>query len=589
MKRKVVSFCAFVVLCFLGLSLHAQERAAFVIEGELANVYFSDDTISFEPMFEFENFYLSVKGPLCINWETLFKEGETPKMDLYDPSGKPLADGVYHVDVRLRPFIDRSVLENLKEARITADCHEFEKYRDAGKLPPSKWIQYFTFSVDRGKLIIPEPEEERTQASKFDDGVVGKRDFLINDDLIVDGSACIGFDCVNGESFGFDTLRLKENNLRIKFDDTSVAASFPRNDWQLTANDSANGGASKFSIDDISGGRTPFTVEANAPSHSLYVDNGGRVGFGTSTPVVDLHVRDGDTPTLRLEQDGSSGFAPQTWDVAGNETSFFIRDASNGSTLPFRIRPGASNNSLIIDEDSNIGVGTLSPNASVHVLRSDSTAYVRVEDTQNNAGLVMFDMINNGPARMGLEDTDRASRWLMSNSTGYRLDHNGGGLEFLLRENGNLEILGTLTQGSDRNRKENINPVNPEAILEKVTELPISTWNYIADDDNAVHLGPMAQDFRATFGLGHTDKGISTLDTSGVALASIQALSRKVNEKETRIGQLDQELQDKVLKINNLEAQNRRLEEQNKNLDQRLSQLEAMMNTISRKLSADQN
>ena len=66
-------------------------------------------------------------------------------------------------------------------------------------------------------------------------------DQVILDDLIVDGSACIGFDCVNGESFGFDTLRLKENNLRIKFQDTSSSASFPSRDWQITANDSANG------------------------------------------------------------------------------------------------------------------------------------------------------------------------------------------------------------------------------------------------------------------------------------------------------------------------------------------------------------
>ena len=150
-------------------------------------------------------------------------------------------------------------------------------------------------------------------------------DFVILDDLIVDGSACVGFDCVNGESFGFDTIRLKENNLRIKFQDTSTAASYPSNDWQITVNDSANGGANKFSIDDIDGGRTPFTIEANAPSNSLYVDDGGRVGFGTSTPSTELHTIDGDTPALRLQQDGSSGFAPQTWDVAGNETNFFIR------------------------------------------------------------------------------------------------------------------------------------------------------------------------------------------------------------------------------------------------------------------------
>jgi hypothetical protein len=183
-------------------------------------------------------------------------------------------------------------------------------------------------------------------------------DQVILDDLIVDGSACIGFDCVNGESFGFDTIRIKENNLRIRAQDTSNSASFPTNDWQITFNDSSNGGANKFSIDDIDGGRTPFTIEAGAPSHSLYVDDGGRLGLGTSTPVVDVHIKSGNTPTLRLEQDGSSGFTPQTWDVAGNEANFFIRDATNGSTLPFRIFPGAPSNALNIEATTgDVGLG----------------------------------------------------------------------------------------------------------------------------------------------------------------------------------------------------------------------------------------
>ncbi len=107
-----------------------------------------------------------------------------------------------------------------------------------------------------------------------------RADQVILDDLIVDGSACIGFDCVNGESFGFDTIRIKENNLRIRAQDTSSTSSFPSNDWQITFNDSSNGGANKFSIDDIDGGRTPFTIEAGAPSNSLYVDDGGRLGLG---------------------------------------------------------------------------------------------------------------------------------------------------------------------------------------------------------------------------------------------------------------------------------------------------------------------
>jgi len=161
-------------------------------------------------------------------------------------------------------------------------------------------------------------------------------DQVISDDLIVDGSACIGLDCVNGESFGFDTLRLKENNLRIRAQDTSASASFPSNDWQITFNETTNGGANKFSIDDIDFGRTPFTIEASAPTNALYVDSSGRIGFGTSSPTLQAHVLDGNTPTLRQEQDGSSGFKAQNWDMPVKEANFFVRDATNDINMPFR-------------------------------------------------------------------------------------------------------------------------------------------------------------------------------------------------------------------------------------------------------------
>lgn len=204
-------------------------------------------------------------------------------------------------------------------------------------------------------------------------------------DLIVNNSLCVGFDCVNGESFGSDTIRLKENNLRIKAEDTSASGSFPTVDWQLTFNDSANGGANKFSIDEIDSGRTPFTITAGARSNSIFVNSSGRVGFGTSTPTVDLHVRQGNTPTLRLEQDASSGFATQTWDLAGNETSFFIRDVTNGSTLPFRIQPSAPSSALYIANDGDIGAGAgTSPDASFHVKRTSAPAEVLIE--ANGAG-----------------------------------------------------------------------------------------------------------------------------------------------------------------------------------------------------------
>src|SRR5437868_3547540 len=107
-------------------------------------------------------------------------------------------------------------------------------------------------------------------------------DTVIPDDLIVQGSACVGLDCVDGEAFGFDTIRLKENNTRIKFDDTSTSPGFPNNDWQLTANDSASGGLNKFSVENTTVGTVPFTVVGPAPTNSLFIDSTGRVGLRTA-------------------------------------------------------------------------------------------------------------------------------------------------------------------------------------------------------------------------------------------------------------------------------------------------------------------
>lgn len=299
-------------------------------------------------------------------------------------------------------------------------------------------------------------------------GSTASADVVHLDDVIITGSLCVGFDCNNGESFGFDTIRLKENNVRIKFDDTSASASFPNRDWQLTANDSANGGANKFSIEDITGGRIPFTIEAGAPSNSLFVDDGGRIGVGTATPVVEVHTKDGDTPTLRLEQDGSSGFGVQTWDLAGNETNFFIRDTSNGSTLPFRIRPGAPSNAIYVDSTGNIGMGTTSPDAALDV-EDNSTAQpsLKVSHTgaiaaatpiallENSSGTSsirrMLELKNNGGSFISLTNTAAAdNRWNIvheNNAPNRFVISNSGDTdnELTLDADGNLTLTGTIT------------------------------------------------------------------------------------------------------------------------------------------------
>jgi len=212
-------------------------------------------------------------------------------------------------------------------------------------------------------------------------------DTVIPDDLIVQGSTCVGFDCVNGENFGFDTIKLKENNLRIFFEDTSVSPGFPPNDWRLIANDSASGGSNFFAIEDATAARQVFRVDAGAPANSLYVSSGGNVGIGTATPVLDLSMNTSDTPAMRLEQNNSGGFGAQTWDVAGNEANFFVRDVTNGSLLSLRIRPGAPTSSLDIASNGNVGLGTASPQDKLHI-----KGFARFEDnTSTSFGRMGFD------------------------------------------------------------------------------------------------------------------------------------------------------------------------------------------------------
>ena len=81
---------------------------------------------------------------------------------------------------------------------------------------------------------------------------------------------------------------------------------------------------------------------------------------------------------------------------------------------------------------------------------------------------------------------------------------------------------------SDRNKKENFNAIVPSDVLAKVAAMEITSWNYTFEDPSVRHMGPMAQDFKAAFDLGSTDKAIFTVDADGIALASIQALNAEV-------------------------------------------------------------
>ena len=140
--------------------------------------------------------------------------------------------------------------------------------------------------------------------------------------------------------------------------------------------------------------------------------------------------------------------------------------------------------------------------------------------------------------------------------------------EFTVRAPGGIRMRSnyTLTTGcniaagggawscsSSRTLKEMFVPVNGEEILHRLRATPVTTWNYIAERREVRHMGPMAEDFRAAFGLGDEDTSIGVLDIAGVNMAAVQALER-------RTAGLREELVDRDRRIAELEARIARLE-----------------------------
>lgn len=93
---------------------------------------------------------------------------------------------------------------------------------------------------------------------------------------------------------------------------------------------------------------------------------------------------------------------------------------------------------------------------------------------------------------------------------------------------------GTWTNASSRSYKENFTSVNGADVLSRLIALPILTWDYIGSSEG-LHMGPVAEDFKASFGLAGDGKSISTVDADGIALAAIQGLNAKLESENSAL------------------------------------------------------
>jgi hypothetical protein len=388
-------------------SIHAFVRVVFVLacfqilalgqtdDKKIATISGSGTTLRWDVAVPNSQLTVTISAPDEQVFRKDFKGASSVSLNLADYK---LGDGQYTYELRVTPVISSETRETLAAARVKGNSEEVGRdLVKRGLVAAHSLTASGGFAIMNGMVVVPGSMEESTARRVA--GVFTKPrgfrpnsaapmagfqqrhhatvnpffDFVIADDLIVQGSACVGLDCVDGESFGFDTIRVKENNTRIQFDDTSTSAGFATNNWQIRANSSASGGGNFLAFVDQGAtgnsetGTLVFQVDAGAPANSLRVSSGGNIGVGTATPVLDVHVNTTDTPAIRLEQNNSGGFTAQTWDVAGNEANFFVRDVTSGSRLPFRIRPGAPTSSIDIAATGDVGISTASPKLRMEV------------------------------------------------------------------------------------------------------------------------------------------------------------------------------------------------------------------------------
>lgn len=95
---------------------------------------------------------------------------------------------------------------------------------------------------------------------------------------------------------------------------------------------------------------------------------------------------------------------------------------------------------------------------------------------------------------------------------------------------------------SDRNIKHGFEEIDVQEILGRLVEIPVSKWSYTDQQPDVRHIGPMAQDFFAKFGVGPDDRHINMLDANGVNMAAIQALYRRLEDQDAEIRALRAEM-----------------------------------------------
>ena len=193
MNEKKLKLVALFMTVAIALSGTAAARAA----GPLADVTVNPGAVTWSPLSKAEGLSLTISGPGNFYQQKQYAAGAIPPF-----AAAALPDGLYTWELTpIRPQ------QQLKVA-------DAQRGLEPANIPAAQ-KQSGTVSVLNGAFVVPSTEEPAAPAAANTPPDM-PNDAVTADDAIITGSLCVGFDCLTdgSENFGFDTIRMKENNLR---------------------------------------------------------------------------------------------------------------------------------------------------------------------------------------------------------------------------------------------------------------------------------------------------------------------------------------------------------------------------------------
>lgn len=330
------------IVCFIGAGNAAAASGNTTVCNPVADIIIGPNGINWHPNVEYKSLVLTVSCPDGTVFRKTFKGGSAVYLERSDDRGNYLSDGSYTYELRVIPIDDNTVRKSPRKTLLQTGYF---------LIGGSKFVTPKVFKIAPDNLSIVHEEPQSGPEC-----------------------ICVGGECHNINDCEVDTIRLYEEDTRILFEDSSTGQNEPTNDWRIIANDSDAGGSGEyFSIQDVTGNKKPFTIEAGASANSLYIDDNGRVGMGTSTPAytLEMETTSSDATFVADRTDGA------TAKVAAGSSSTQMGSLSN-HPVEF-----IANNSIkmAITTDGWVGIGTTSPAQPLHLATSSSFATILAERT----------------------------------------------------------------------------------------------------------------------------------------------------------------------------------------------------------------